>query len=104
LASNQNRPPVACSLNLRDLPRRLASWRSLRRRAEISFARTDRGIQLIFRNDPGVESQLKELVELERECCAFAEWSTRSDDDRVVLEVSGEGEEAVAAVQGMLRS
>ncbi|HET7855335.1 MAG TPA: hypothetical protein VFL41_02650 [Gaiellaceae bacterium] len=42
-----------------------------------------------------------ELAALERVCCAFADWSLSGDSDRLVLEVTGNTDEAVAAVQAM---
>ena len=58
-------------------------------------------LRLTFPTLPGVEEELQSLVALERRCCSFADWSIRSDDSRVVLDVSADGEEAIAAVHGM---
>jgi hypothetical protein len=40
-------------------------------------------------------------VALERECCAFAAWSVRTSVDQLTVEISGESEEAVTAVQAL---
>lgn len=53
---------------------------------------------------PEVAAELDELAELERDCCAFASWSVRSAGDTLVLDVSADGEVAVAAVHAMFDS
>jgi hypothetical protein len=92
---------VACSLGLADLAMRRARWRRLVRQAALAVASTGRGLQIEFRGEPGVESELRELTELERGCCAFADWSLRADSDRLVLEVVGCTDEGVASVRAM---
>jgi hypothetical protein len=96
--------PIACSLNTNDLADRRDRWHDLWSRDGIVIAPTDRGLRLTFRNVPEVAAELAMLVELERDCCAFADWSLRADGDPVVLDVSGESTEAIASVQGMFRS
>jgi hypothetical protein len=59
------------------------------------------GLRLIYRADNEVEQELRELAALERECCAFADWSVRSSDGQVVLDIRGESDVAIAAVQEM---
>jgi hypothetical protein len=58
------------------------------------------GIRLVFAAEPGVERELLELTEAERECCAFASWTVTSQNSRVALEVVGKDGDAVPAVQG----
>lgn len=98
---NRSRTPVACTLSQRDLKQRANRWQALARRAGQQVARTDRGLRLTFSAGPGVAAELDELAELERDCCAFASWSVSSAGDRLVLDVSADGEVAVAAVQAM---
>ncbi len=62
---------------------------------------TERGLRLVFRREGGVEDEVRELAALERECCAFADWSVSVTDGSVALEVSGASGEAIAAVQAM---
>jgi hypothetical protein len=56
---------------------------------------------MAFRADPGVWEELRELAALERECCAFADWTLRASRERFVLDVSAASERAVAAAQAM---
>jgi hypothetical protein len=91
---------IACSLDQHDLAERRERWRALAASAELEIASTPSGLRLFFRDRPGLASELRELVELERDCCRFADWSV---ERAVFLDVSGTGDEAIAAVQGMFR-
>jgi hypothetical protein len=95
---------VACSLEQRELPQRWQRWRALAARAAIDLVSTQDGLRLSFRAERGVEDELNELAGLERQCCAFADWSVRSTGAEVVLEISAASEESIAAVQGMFGS
>jgi hypothetical protein len=97
------RDVVACALGQEALVERQQRWQALAARAGLDIVSSDSGARLIFRADRSVEMELRELGALERECCAFADWSVRSDDGEVVLDVRGESDEAIAAVQGMFR-
>jgi hypothetical protein len=92
---------VACSLKQGELADRRARWERLGTRVFAEAVPTDRGLRLVFRPDDGVEDELRELAALERECCAFADWSVSATGGHVVLEVTGSSAEAVAAVQAM---
>lgn len=94
-------PPVACSLSHDDLAQRAARWDALAARALRHTALTKHGLQLAFAAEPGVADELESLVALERECCAFAAWSVRASVDQLTIEISGESEEAVTAVQAL---
>jgi hypothetical protein len=93
---------IACSLQEADLADRQGRWLELGQRAGIEAVATSNGLRLFFRAVPGVEAELRRLADLERECCAFADWSVRARGKEVVLAVTADSEEAVAAVQAML--
>jgi len=94
-------PPVACSLGQSDLARRADRWQALTSSALSNASRTESGVRLVFDAAPGVADELEALAALERDCCAFATWSLRADGSEVTLEVSGDGEAAVTAIQSM---
>ena len=93
--------PVACSLGQADLAGRADRWRALAGHALSRVSATPRGLLLVFGAGPGVAAELEALAALERDCCAFATWSVRADDGEILLEVSGDGESAVTAIQSM---
>lgn len=95
---------VACTLDLRSMRRRRRRWHDLAARAFVRRARTDSGLRLVFRNEPGVEEELRKLARLERDCCAFADWTVGTADGLAILDVESAGDEAVAAVQAMFGS
>jgi hypothetical protein len=92
---------VACALEKDDLRERLERWQALGGRAFAGIVSTSSGLRLIFHADRWVEDELRELVALERKCCAFANWSVHSNQDEVAVDVTAEGDGAVAAVQTM---
>ena len=49
---------------------------------------TENRLRLLFRAAPGVEGELRQLAELERDCCAFAQWSVHTRGEEVVLDVT----------------
>jgi len=97
----QTEVPVACSLTQADRVERGKRWRQLAAQAPPEVAATERGLRLTFRGEPGVDEELRELAALERVCCAFADWTVTAADGQVVLDVEGDGAEAVAAVRAM---
>jgi hypothetical protein len=58
-------------------------------------------LRLLFRAERGVEDELRQLAELERDCCAFADWSVQARGKEFVLDVTAPTEEGIRAVQAM---
>jgi len=92
--------PVACSLSQVDGNERRERWLRLSDRALSDNESTQAGVRLRFRRLDGVESELRELAALERECCSFAAWSVSSDRAHLILEVSADGD-AVGVVRAL---
>ena len=86
--------PIACTLSDDGLAARGDRWRRLAGAVGVDVVITPSGLRLTF--GPGSERELSELAALERECCAFADWTVTG----TVLEVSGRGD-AVPAVQAL---
>jgi hypothetical protein len=93
--------PIACSLAEADLANRQDRWLQLWQRAGVNAVTTSNGLQLLFRAAPGVEPELNQLAELERDCCAFADWSVRASGNELVLDMTAPTEEGITAVQAM---
>jgi hypothetical protein len=92
---------ATCTLGAGDQARRAARWAALAARALRRAARTGRGLRLDFDAGPGVEDELRSLVALETECCAFAQWSVSAADRQLTVEVSGDSEETAAAARAL---
>jgi hypothetical protein len=92
---------IACTLTDGERGDRRERWRRLAEQGSGDVVETATGLRLVFPASDGVERELRELVELERECCAFATWTVRRAGPQLVLDVDGEGD-ALAAVHGML--
>jgi hypothetical protein len=100
----QETPTVACTLTESGMSDRRGRWHALTDRAFVGWVVTDRGVRLDFRQEPGVEDELRELALLERDCCPFAEWRVSTVEGRAILNVTGGSDEAAAAVQQMFRT
>jgi hypothetical protein len=98
---HQRSAPVACSLAKEDLADRQECWLQLWRRAAVNVVTTSNGLRLFFRAAPGVEEELRQLAELERDCCAFADWLVQVRGKELVLDVAAPTEEGITAVQAM---
>jgi hypothetical protein len=91
---------IACTLGTEDLALQSKRWTELRVRAGLDRTATADGLVIRFRREPGVEEELRELVSVERQCCAWAEWSVDAEDEQVVLRACSTGE-GIVALHGM---
>lgn len=86
--------PAACTLEPAALVDRRAAWRQLAETHLRSQEHISGGIRLVFSPADRVESSLRDLAELEAQCCAFASWAVERHEEGVVLEVTAEGDGA----------
>lgn len=84
-----NPVPIACSLEPDSAQARIARWQALADRALEESARTTEGAWQRYRADPGVESELVELIALEGRCCSFLAFELTRRDDGLELHVQG---------------
>jgi hypothetical protein len=89
---------IACTLGSDELGRPVERWKVLYADAGIARAATDEGVRVRFRRDPRVERELRELVAVEVECCAWAAWTVEAGDE-LVLEIGSTGD-GVAVIHG----
>jgi len=92
---------IACTLTRDDFTTRRDRWLALGDRALRSRDATSTGLRLTFMQTRAVEAELGKLVELERECCAFADWTVETNGDAVTLRVDGRSPMGVDAVQAL---
>jgi hypothetical protein len=94
--------PVACTLTPADLAAQAGRWHQLMARAMTERAETADGLRMSFRREPGTEEELRRLVAVESECCAWADWSVDTSAGNLMLEVRSAGE-GIATLHGMFR-
>lgn len=84
------RLPVACTLDAAEGGRRNEQWRRLD--ADYALERELRDGQLVVRyvDHPDAVQRLTELVEAERRCCAFVDWSVDRSKRGLRLVVRGD--------------
>ena len=90
--------PIACTLAAGGLAAQARRWQRLIARALTGRAETADGLRLTFR--PDAEDELRALVAVETECCAWATWTVEPADGAVVLDVRS-ADEGIATVHGM---
>lgn len=90
--------PVACTLTTGSLAAQRRRWEQLMARALTGREETADGLRLTFR--PEAEAELRALVAVETECCAWAAWTVEPTAGAVVLDVRS-ADEGIATVRGM---
>ncbi|BEP52032.1 hypothetical protein [Variovorax sp. V116] len=97
IMSGESTPPIACSLRPSELNARQERIASLARRS-LLHQRQD-GRTLTVRYARSASRELRELVALERECCAFLQFRLHEDSDAIELQITAPHEaEASAAL------
>jgi hypothetical protein len=86
------RLPIACTLSGADLGAQAARWRRLRDEAGLARIEAEDGLRLTFRDDQAVEDELRALVAVENDCCAWASWTVAREDGELVLHAASTGQ------------
>jgi hypothetical protein len=90
--------PIACILTSADLQDRQGAWAKLLGSGLVNRDRVAGGIRL--HAAPGAADALIELVDLERDCCAWIDFAVTRDavagEADVLLTAEGEGEAVLA--------
>jgi hypothetical protein len=82
-------PPIACTLSAADLEDREGAWRKLLSSGLVNRETVPGGLRLS--PAPGAADALIDLIDLERECCAWIRFDV-SDRSVVTLTADGDGE------------
>ena len=85
--------PIACTLSASDLEDREGAWRKLMSSGLVERDVVPGGIRL--RPAPGAADALIDLINLERECCAWIRFDV-SNSSVVTLTAEGDGEAVLA--------
>jgi len=83
-----------CTLTASDLRDRGGAWRKLWASGLLSRQTVPGGIRL--HAEPGAEKALMDLIELERECCGWIDYSVEGSS--VTLTAEGDGEAVLAGM------
>ena len=86
--------PIACTLTPSELKDRGTAWRKLWESGLLHRDRVPGGIRL--KAEPGAEEALLQLVDLERECCAWIDFAV--DGSTVTMTAGAEGEPVLAGM------
>ena len=86
--------PIACTLDAAAMGERGERWRALGDRALVGRERRDSRATLRFAASDDVAAELRELVRLEGECCAFLDMRIDARDGELVLTIDGPPEAA----------
>lgn len=89
-------PDIACALGQERLADQAGRWRQLTEAAGLGRTETADGLELAFRDEPAVERELRDLVAVERACCAWARWEVQRAGAALVLHVSSTPDGAAA--------
>jgi hypothetical protein len=88
-------PPIACTLSAADLKDREGAWRKLMASGLVQREIVPGGLRLTAA--PGAATALIELIDLERECCAWIDFEV-AEGSVVTLTAQGEGEAVLAGM------
>jgi hypothetical protein len=88
-------PPIACTLSAADLQDRERAWRKLMGSGLVTRDRVPGGIRLSAA--PGAAEALIQLIDLERECCAWIDFDV-SEGSVATLTAEGAGEAVLAGM------
>lgn len=92
--------PIMCTLDADDLRDRGKAWEKILGSGLVTRERIQGGIA--FHAAPGASAALVELVDLERDCCAWIDFEVEHDAvsgrTDVFLTADGEGEAALAGM------
>src|ERR1700692_4715583 len=86
---------IACTLSAADLKDREGAWKKLMRSGLVQREIVPGGLRLTAA--PGAAAALIELIDLERECCAWIDFDI-ADGSVVTLTAQGEGEAVLAGM------
>jgi hypothetical protein len=95
IMSTDSTPPMACSLRPGEFNARQERIASLARRSLLHQHQDGR--TLTVRYARSVSMELRELVTLERECCAFLQFQLHEDGDAIELQITAPREAEASA-------
>jgi hypothetical protein len=80
--------PIACTQGSGEAGRQVQRWLRLGRDAGLGRTETTDGVLVRFRDQPGVEQELRALAAVEAACCAWARWDVHRAGGELILRVT----------------
>jgi hypothetical protein len=81
--------PIACALGAGAMKTRSHEWTTLARTSLVGRQLHARGVVLRYRRDPATEAELRRLVALENDCCAFLAFELIVQERELALTITG---------------
>jgi len=92
--------PCACRLDPGALERRVAEWRDVAEAGLLTREATPEGVRLAFKPEPSIAHALLDLVDAERSCCNFAQWTVTATERETMVAATAQGD-GVAVIQSL---
>lgn len=89
-------PDIACDLGEAKAATQAERWLRLGREAGLGRDETANGLEIRFRDEEAVERELRDLVSVESNCCAWARWEVHHAHGELVMRVTSTPEGAAA--------
>src|SRR5688572_27529029 len=92
-----NDAPIACTLpTIAEAKAQVEKWQAFDADYALSSERTDTQLTVHYAKVEDSIQRLRELVAVERRCCAFVDWSTEEGDDELRLVARGNSDQLAA--------
>lgn len=96
MGSKDAAPDIACDLGGDKAATQVERWLQLGKQAGLGRVETPDGLEIRFRGEAAVERELRDLVAVESDCCAWARWEVHRVGGELVMRVSSTPEGATA--------
>ena len=93
---------IACTLTGADHKTQRERWIALRERFGLARAEVADGLHLSFEDRPEVDAELRALIAVENDCCAWADWTVERADGTLVMAARSTGD-GVATLHTMFK-
>ena len=91
---------IACTLTGTNQTEQRERWLTLRERFGTDRHEVADGLRLTFEDRPEVETELRSLLAVENDCCAWADWTVERADGTLVMAARSQGD-GVPTLHGM---
>ena len=96
--------PIACSLDATDQSSRRQEWQRLLEEALVERAPVSAGVRMMFVSNPESLAMIERLIALERDCCAWIDWTIRPAGASLTVEATAGTEEGVKVIRAWFHS